>query len=85
MGLIDIILWAAIILGMESIKAARAKRREMKLSQAAFAERFGLVLQTYKQWERGSRKPDRASNVLLDTIVEFPEIVERVVRSRARA
>jgi putative transcriptional regulator len=69
---------------MDSIVAARAKRRAMKLSQAEFAARFGLIAQTYKQWERGVRKPDRASSVLLAVIVEFPEIVERVVRGYAR-
>jgi putative transcriptional regulator len=69
---------------MEPIEAARAKRLDMKLSQAAFAERFGLVLVTYKQWERGSRKPDTASNVLLDTIVAFPDAVARAVKDRAQ-
>jgi putative transcriptional regulator len=64
---------------MEPIAAARAKRLELKLSQDAFAKRFGLVTVTYKQWERGSRKPDRAAEVLLAIIAMFPSVVQMVV------
>jgi DNA-binding transcriptional regulator YiaG len=67
--------------GMETaIAAARSYRRSMKLSQAAFATRFGLPLSTFKQWERGVRVPDSASEVLLRVIVADPDVVERVVR-----
>ena len=63
-----------------AIAAARTYRRSMKLSQAAFATRFGLPLSTLKQWERGVRIPDSASEILLRVIVADPDLVERVVR-----
>ena len=63
-----------------AIAAARTYRLSMKLSQAAFATRFGLPLSTFKQWERGVRIPDSASEVLLRVIVADPDLVERVVR-----
>jgi len=65
---------------MEPIEAAHIKRREMRLSQAKFARKFGLITITYAQWERGSRKPDRAANVLLATICQFPHVVELAVK-----
>src|SRR5215472_1146055 len=55
-----------------AIAAARNYRLSMKLSQAAFATRFGLPLSTFKQWERGVRVPDSASEVLLPVIVADP-------------
>ena len=67
--------------GMETaIQAALAFRRSMKLSQPVFAARFGLPLQTLRQWERGTRTPDTAADVLLRVIVADPDLVERVVR-----
>ena len=63
-----------------AIQAALAFRRSMKLSQAVFARRFGLPLQTLRNWERGDRIPDTAADVLLRVIVAYPDEVERVVR-----
>ena len=63
-----------------AIAAARDYRISIKLSQAAFATRFGLPLSTLKQWERGTRVPDTAAEVLLRVIVAYPDEVERVVR-----
>ena len=63
-----------------AIAAALAFRRSMKLSQAAFPRRFGLPLNTLKQWEQGLRVPDTAAEVLLRVIVADPDLVERVVR-----
>jgi len=63
-----------------AIEAARIFRRSMKLSLAVFAERFGLPISTLKQWERGTRIPDTAADVLLRVIVAYPDEVERVVR-----
>jgi DNA-binding transcriptional regulator YiaG len=63
-----------------AIAAALVFRRSMKLSQAVFAERFGLPLNTLKQWEQGHRVPDTAADVLLRVIVADPDLVERIVR-----
>ena len=72
---------AAYVGCMETaIAAALAFRRSMKLSQAEIAKRFGLPLNTLKQWEQGLRVPDTAAEVLLRVIVADPDLVERVVR-----
>ena len=63
-----------------AIQAAQDFRRSMKLSQAVFARRFGLPLQTLRNWERGGRIPDTAADVLLRVLVAYPDEVELVVR-----
>lgn len=64
---------------MNATERARAYRRAQGMTQAEFAERFGLPLQTYRQWENGRRRPDRASEILLCVIVTEPDLVARVV------
>lgn len=57
-----------------------AVRRRLKMSQAAFAARFGLDLSAVHAWEQGRRKPDRAARVLLAVIEREPEAVLRALR-----
>ena len=52
-------------------------RRKLGLSQARFAERYGLSLATVRDWEQHRRHPDQAARVLLQVIVKEPEAVER--------
>ena len=52
-----------------------AIRRKQKLSQAAFAERYGLPIATLRDWEQERRSPDRAAMVLLALIERNPEMV----------
>jgi putative transcriptional regulator len=65
---------------MTVIERARAYRRAQGLTQAEFAERFGVPLQTYRQWENGRRRPDKASENLLCIILAAPDVVARVVK-----
>ena len=58
-------------------------RERLKLSQEAFAERFGLTLATVKNWEQGRRVPEDAAKILLRLIESQPKLVEREVK-RAR-
>lgn len=62
----------------------KAIREQLKLSQEAFAERFGLTLATVKNWEQGRRAPEEAAKILLRLIESQPKLVEREVK-RARA
>lgn len=57
-----------------------ALRRRLKMSQAAFAARFGLDLSAVHAWEQGRRRPDRAARVLLAVIDREPEAVLRALR-----
>ena len=50
-------------------------RKKLKLSQAAFAERYGLPVGTVRDWEQERRSPDRAAVVLLSIIDRNPEVV----------
>ncbi len=52
-----------------------AIRKKLKLSQAAFAERYGLPVGTVRDWEQERRSPDRAAVVLLSIIDRNPEVV----------
>ncbi len=64
----------------ESINVA-AIRKGLKLSQTAFAERYGLLPATVRDWEQDRRKPDRAATVLLRVIEREPDAVARALRA----
>lgn len=55
-------------------------REGLKLSQEAFAERFGFSLATLKNWEQGRRAPEEAAKTLLRLIESQPKLVEKEVR-----
>jgi len=54
-------------------------RRELGLSQARFARRFGLDVTAVHAWEQGRRHPDRAARVLLAVIAKEPGAVLRAL------
>ncbi|HLY64912.1 MAG TPA: type II toxin-antitoxin system MqsA family antitoxin [Chloroflexota bacterium] len=54
-------------------------RRKMKLSQDAFAAKFGFATASVRNWEQGRRQPEGAARVLLAVIDQHPEIVEEVL------
>lgn len=57
----------------------KAIRRRLGLSQAQFANRFGLSVRTVQQWEQGRAIPDRPARNLLKVIESAPEIVARAL------
>ena len=57
----------------------RAIRARLKLTQPAFAKRFGLPVGTVRDWEQGRAAPDQAARVLLRVIETDPAAVERAV------
>lgn len=57
----------------------RAIRTRLKLTQPAFAKRFGLPVGTVRDWEQGRAVPDQAARVLLRVIEREPEAVHRAV------
>jgi putative transcriptional regulator len=56
-----------------------ALRKRFGLSQAKFAERFGLSAATVRDWEQGRRRPDRIARTLLTVIEHHPEAVEQAL------
>jgi putative transcriptional regulator len=57
----------------------RKIRRALKLSQAEFAARFGLLASTIKDWEQHRRKPEGPARVLLRVIAKEPDAVSRAL------
>jgi DNA-binding transcriptional regulator YiaG len=63
------------------VKTVRAR---FGISQAEFAARFGLELDTIQNWEQGRYGgPDRSALLLLKIIEEYPQVVQAVL-TRAR-
>jgi putative transcriptional regulator len=58
----------------------RKVRRNMGLSQAQFAAKFGFPPATLRNWERGRSRPDMPTRVLLAVIAKHPEAAEDVLR-----
>lgn len=54
-------------------------RREIGLTQQAFAQTFGFTIGALRDWEQGRKKPDRAARVLLAVIRSAPEVVSTAV------
>ena len=57
----------------------KALRKRLKLSQQAFADRFGLSVGAVRDWEQGRRTPEPAARVLLRVIDREPEAVSRAL------
>ena len=63
-----------------SVIDVAAIRKKLNLSQAQFADTFGLEKSAVQEWEHGRRHPDRAARVLLRVIDRDPEAVKNALR-----
>ena len=52
---------------------ARRVRRRLGLSQAQFASRIDVSLETIRNWEQGKRSPTGAAKALLKVLDKAPE------------
>lgn len=57
----------------------RAIREKLGLTQSAFAARFGLELDSVRNWEQGRYAPDPLARTLLRIIDQDPAAVDRAV------
>lgn len=57
----------------------RALRERLGLSQAAFAERYGINLRTLQDWEQFRRVPDQVARSYLRVIAADPEGTARAL------
>jgi len=64
-----------------SVIDVAAIRKATGLSQAKFADTYGLDKSAVEEWEQGRRKPGRAARVLLRVIEINPEIVKEAAQS----
>jgi putative transcriptional regulator len=63
----------------------RAIRAKLKLSQPAFARRFGFTVAAVREWEQGRRQPEAAARVLLLVIAHNPEAVDAAIEASVAA
>jgi putative transcriptional regulator len=56
-----------------------AIRRKMRLSQVEFAANFGFSVQSIRNWEQGTRKPEGPARVLLTIIDRAPKAVRKAL------
>jgi putative transcriptional regulator len=61
------------------IPNVRQIREQLNLTQAKFAQRFGLAQRTIEQWEQGRAVPDRPARILLAVIQRDPRVVQRAI------
>lgn len=57
----------------------QALRKRMKLSQRAFAARYGFTVARVRDWEQMRRQPDGGVRAYLTVIDRDPEAVERAL------
>lgn len=51
----------------------------VRLTQEAFAKRYGFTLGAVQDWEQGRRKPGRTARILLELIRRDPAAVRAVL------
>jgi putative transcriptional regulator len=57
----------------------RSIREGLSLTQAEFAARFAVPVDTLRKWERGVREPDAASRACLTLIQRNPKVIEETL------
>ncbi len=57
----------------DAAKFARRVRRRLGFSQAEFAKRIDVSLETIRNWEQGKRSPTGAAKALLKVLDKAPE------------
>ena len=57
----------------------KAIRKQVGMTQTAFAAAFGINLSTLRHWERGDRTPQGPARVLLHVVAHDPKAVLRAL------
>jgi len=68
---------------LEFARRLRKVREELGLSQAEFAQRFGMSLRSLQEWEQARRLPDLAVLAYLRVIERNPGAVQSALRPNA--
>ena len=66
---------------MRRVPPTRRLRRELGLSQEAFALRYHIPLGTLRDWEQGRFEPDAAARAYLAVIAREPETVRQALEA----
>lgn len=59
---------------LDAAQFARQVRKRLGLSQAAFAHRIDVSLETIRNWEQGKRSPTGPAKALLRMLDKAPEL-----------
>jgi putative transcriptional regulator len=70
--------------GADSIYA-RGVRARTRLTQAEFAKRIGVPIETVRNWEQGKRSPRGPARALLKVIDSAPDVAFAVLSDRKPA
>lgn len=65
---------------VDAAKFARRVRRRLGFTQAEFAERIDVSLDTIRNWEQGKRSPTGAAKALLKVLNKAPEAALTALR-----
>ena len=68
---------------LEFARRLREVREGLELSQAEFAQRFGMSLRSLQEWEQARRLPDLAVLAYVRVIERDPKAVESALRRSA--
>jgi putative transcriptional regulator len=68
---------AAVLLKPDLTVDVRALRERLRLTREQFAIRYGLEVETLRNWETGKREPDTTARSYLRAISNPPEDVEQ--------
>lgn len=60
----------------------KAIRRQVKMSQAKFAEAYRISKRAIQEWEQGGRQPDSAARAYLTVIAKEPAVILRVLSGK---
>jgi putative transcriptional regulator len=76
-------LTAAQLARMRRVPDVRSIRRQLRMTQAQFAEAFGLAVGTIRDWEQGRFVPDGPARVLLTLIEKKPMLIKQLLHKRS--
>jgi putative transcriptional regulator len=62
---------------------ARRVRSQTRLTQAEFAARIGVPIETVRNWEQGKRSPRGPARALLKLLDEAPDVAFSVLARKA--
>jgi putative transcriptional regulator len=68
---------------LEFARRVREVRDRLSLTQAEFANRFGLSLRSLQEWEQARRLPDAAVLTYLQVIERNPKAVQLALKPTA--
>jgi putative transcriptional regulator len=71
---------ATVASGSSDAAYARGVRARTKLTQAEFAARIGVPVETVRNWEQGKRSPRGPARALLKVIDKAPDVAFAVLR-----